>query len=669
MIVLATAILAISAATASASPFSLPAVVIESPPAIDGGVDSTEWAGAALATGFIQYEPRRGEAASVKTDALIAYDADHLYVAFRAWDAQPLTAQLTRRDADLMADDSVLFLLDSNLDRQSAYYFGINPLGTQLDGRIVNNGRTVDDTWDCAWRSAARQEDWGWSAELAIPFTSIKFVAGEDRTWGVNFGRSRRRTWERGFWAGPLDDLARVSQAGTLEGLQVSEPEQRHHIIPYGIARLQEGEAAEWDIGVDLSYAVTPQTSIYGTINPDFATIEADQEEVNLTRFELSLPEKRPFFLEGNELFGQRIRTFYSRRIVDIGAGAKLLGREGPWTFVLLSAASGNAVATPDALYTVARVQRGILGSSNIAVTLADRSLDGEHRGSVGADATLFFTETWGATTQFVRSYGHHSRGTTAFFVRPAYDSPTGHFHVRYTHLGEHFRENANGIGFIRDDDRRELDAAVEKGVWPQASPVERLSYDSNYNVFWSQAGVLRSWEIREELEIDFRNRWGVEIGHEEGFERFEKDFRNRETSIEIGYNTRAFQSVELGYEFGRSFDADFRLWSAEAAYKVTPRVDVEYELQRLDLDPDPDGENTWIHVVRSNAFITRDLFLRFFFQTNSAIHRRNVQAVFVYRYRPPFGSFQIAFQRGSADLGQRSEQGNTLFLKLTGTF
>ena len=669
MVILVTAILALSAAIASASPFSLTAVEIETPPVIDGIIDATEWEGAALATDFIQYEPRRGEAAAEKTEALIAYDADHLYVAFRVRDSQPLPAQLTRRDSDLFADDSVFFLLDSNYDRQSAYYFMVNPLDTQTDGCIANNGRTMDDTWDCAWRATARQMAWGWAAELAIPFTSIKFVAGDDQTWGINFGRSRSRTLERSFWSGPLDDLARVSQAGTLESLQVSEPEQRHRLIPYGIARFQEEASTEWDIGVDMSYALTPQTSVYGTLNPDFATIEADQEEVNLTRFELSLPEKRHFFLEGNELFGQRIRTFYSRRIADIDAGGKLLGREGPWTFVLLAAGSEDVEETKDAFYTVARVQRDVLGSSNIALTLADRTLDEDHRGSLGLDATLFFTETWGTTAQLVGSYGDYSRGTTAFFIRPAYDSPTGHFHVRYTHLGENFRENANAIGFIRDDDRRELDAAVEKGFWPQTGPIERLFYDSNYNVFWSQSGVLRSWEIREEFGIDFRNRWSGEIRHEEEFERFEKDFRNRETRFEIGYNTRAFQAIELGYRFGRNFDADFRLWTAEGAYKITPKVDVEYELQHLDLDPDPEEEITWIHVVRGNTFFTKDLFLRLFFQTNSAIDRRNVQAVFVYRYRPPFGSFQIAFQRGSAEFGQRSEQGNTLFLKLNGIF
>lgn len=658
-------ILISTAAGAADSSFSLRAVKTETPPIIDGQIEETEWREAARTNDFLQFEPQRGQLSSEQTEVLVMYDAAHLYAAFRVHDSLPPTAQLTRRDADLFDDDAVILLLDSQSDRQSAYFFMVNPLGTQADGRIANNGRTVDQTWDGTWKAAVRQKEEGWTVELAIPFAALKFAAGADRSWGINFGRSRRHSLEVSFWAGPLDDLFRVSQAGQLEGLDVPAPEHRHRIIPYALARFQEDASDDRDAGLDLRYALTSQTSLYATFNPDFATIEADQEEVNLTRFELSLPEKRPFFLEGNELFQQRIRTFYSRRIADIDAGVKLMGREGNWSFAGL-AAQGDEDGDP--VYAVARAQRD-LGSSNIALTLADRNLDGDRQGSVGADATLFFTETWGMTAQLVDSYGDHDRGTSAFFLRPAYDSPTGHMHVRYTHLGEHFKENADAVGFIKDDDRRELDAAVKKGLWPQTGPFERLSYDSNYNAYWSQSGQLRRWEIREGLEVDFRNRWSGEIRHTEELRREEKDFRNRETRIEIGYNTRAFQSVELGYRFGRSFGADFRLWSGEAARKLTPQVDVEYELQRLTLEPDPEGESTWIHVARGSAFFTRDLFLRLFFQTNSAIDRRNVQAVFVYRYRPPFGSIQIAYQRGSAEFGRRSEQGNTLFLKLTGVF
>ena len=135
---------------------------------------------------------------------------------------------------------------------------------------------------------------------------------------------------------------------------------------------------------------------------------------------------------------------------------------------------------------------------------------------------------------------------------------------------------------------------------------------------------------------------------------------------MELGYNTRSYESVRGGYSFGRNFDADFQLLSAAANYTVTKEFSVEYELQRLELDPDPENESTWIHVLRANQFFTPDLFLRVIFQTNSAIDRRNMQAVFVYRYLPPFGTVQVAYQRGTAKFGERSNQGNTLFVKIT---
>ncbi len=664
------AIILFTALTMTANPlFELKGIQTSSPPVIDGSIEEEAWQDAAIADNFIQYEPRHGELSAAKTEALVLYDSRHLYVAYRVWDSEPPTAQLTRRDADLLNDDSVVLLLDTHNDQQSAYYFITNILGTQTDGRVVNDGRTVDATWDAPWQSAALRTEFGWTVEMRIPLTSIKYTAGEEITWGVNFGRSRRRTLEVSFWAGPLDNRFRVSQAGSIVGLDIPAPVRRHQIIPFGLSHLQEDSPNEWDVGVDIRYALTPELSAYATINPDFATIEADQEEINLTRFEVSLPEKRPFFLEGNELFRQRIRTFYSRRIPDITAGGKILGKQGAWTFAGIAARSKPIADSLTANYMVARAQRDVFGSSNIAVTVSNRYLKGENQGSGSLDATLFFTKSFGMTTQLVKSFGPFSTGTWAYFIRPSYDSPTGHFHVRYTHLGDRFKDNANVIGFIRDDNRRELDSAINKTIWVRSGLIERAEYDSNYNIYWGQTDTLRSWQIDQSLEFELRNRLTVEVSHREEFKRYEKDYRNRKTDFEIGYNTREFQSAQVGYSFGRNFDADFHLWTVEAGCKVTSGLSLEYELERLNLNPDPEQESTWIHVLTANQFFTKDLFLRMFFQTNSTIDRKNLQAVFVYRYKPPFGTIQVAFQRGTAEFGQRSKQGNTLFLKVTGVF
>ena len=219
---------------------------------IDGEVDEAEWADAPLFTDLIQFEPRRGAPSPIRTEVRLLYDSAYVYVAFQGWDPEPLTAQLTRRDADLGNDDLFVVLLDTFRDRQSAYLFGVNPLGTQADARVVNDGRTTDMTWDAEWEVQARIQDWGWSAEMAIPLASVRYQAGEDRAWGVNFGRGRRRNLELSFWTGPLDAEFRVSQAGTLTGLDLPPPPSRHTGIWYGLTRLQDGAEPFADAGLDF---------------------------------------------------------------------------------------------------------------------------------------------------------------------------------------------------------------------------------------------------------------------------------------------------------------------------------------------------------------------------------------------------------------------------------
>ncbi len=652
---------------------AIDAVKAAKPPVIDGGVGEDEWQTATPVAGFIQYEPQRGERSQLQTEARVLYDAGHLYVAFRAWDPEPVTAQLTQRDADLLRDDAVVVVVDSTNDRRSGYYFITNALGTQADGRISDDGRTSEATWDAPWQSAAMRTDYGWSAEFSIPLSSIRYASGDRQTWGINFGRSRRRNLELSFWSGPLDNQWRVSEAGRLTQLSVPAPVDRIQVVPYALAQAQDGVPPNWDAGIDARYAITATTAIYGTLYPDFATVEADQEQINLTRFELTLPEKRQFFLEGQDQFNQRFPnrypTFYSRRIADISTGGKLLGKQGPWAVSFISAESSPSGAEQSANYSVGRAQRDILGRSTVAVMASNRRFNSADQGAFSADTSLFFGRTFSMTAQAVKTYGPFGHGTMAFLIRPSYDSSTGHFHVRYGDIGTHVAENLNVIGQIVDDDRRELDSHVTKIVWIRKGAFEQFRYDSNYNAYWSHAGALRRWKGNQAVAFEFRNRMNTSFSWAEEMIEFEKPFRNRQVMLDVGYNTREYQSVTTGLEFGRNFDSDYWLWTGSARYKVTEALSAEYSLERLELDPDPRDQSTWIHVIRANQSFTKDLFLKLFFQTNSAIERNNVQAVFVWRYLPPFGTFQVAYQRGTAGFGERSTQGNTLFVKTTTVF
>ena len=216
-------------------------------------------------------------------------------------------------------------------------------------------------------------------------------------------------------------------------------------------------------------------------------------------------------------------------------------------------------------MFSAPWVQRN-LGSSNIGLVLANQTLNGK-TGSISADATLFFNRTLGVTAQLVESWGAFDTGTMGYFVRPSWDTPTSHFHVRFTNLGENFADNVNAVGFIRDDDRREFDSALEHTFWITGTILERLRYDSNYNLYHSQQNVLRSWQIDQSLSFEFRNRMNFGVAFQEEFKRFESDFQNRALQLDLGYNTREFNALRVGYRFGRSFDADFQLWTSNAAY------------------------------------------------------------------------------------------------------
>ncbi|GAH46667.1 unnamed protein product, partial [marine sediment metagenome] len=151
--------------------------------------------------------------------------------------------------------------------------------------------------------------------------------------------------------------------------------------------------------------------------------------------------------------------------------------------------------------------------------------------------------------------------------------------------------------------------------------------------------------------------------------ERFEKDFRNYETEFELGYNTREWQHAQISYGFGRNFDLDFQLVEGRLNYKLTQDFSLQYSLTRLIFEPDPEGETTWIHVIRATNYFTNDLFVKIFYQINSAIDKKNIQVLFVYRFQPPFGFIQLAYQKGTARFGERGIQGHTLFLKIAYMF
>lgn len=638
---------------------------------IDGKPDEAVWQTAKPGSDFLQFTPNKGESASFNTEVRVLYGSRYIYFAVTCHDPSPteIVSRVNKREGEITGDDAVAIALDTFNDGQTAYIFYTNVSGIQTDARLADNGRTLDNTWDGKWLSAGARTPGGWTAEIAIPFETIKYKPGKNRTWGLGVTRFVPRALEADTWSGPMEAYTRVSQFGAITALDLKKTGKKRQIIPHLITKLEKGEKTEVEAGLDVRYAFSQSLSADLTVNPDFATIEADQEEINLTRFELSLKEKRNFFLEGSEIYSQRIRLFYSRRIADIYGGVKVYGKSKDYEFSLMSVQGKKNGETGEdsANFSVLRFRKNIFRSSNIGLLLANKLINGKYYGNAGIDLVHFFSEKVNLTGQLAFSYGDFNNRNIAFFLRPSYDSSTFHIHLRYTHLGEHFADNANSMGFIRDDDRHELDSAVEKTFWIRKGLLERIQYESNYNIYWStRGGVLRSWQIDQELEFDFSNKFALEVEYTGGFKRYEKDFNNHRVGFELGYNTREWQSARLKYEFGRNFDSDYRLFGGSVNFKLGKTFSVEYELDRLLLDPDPEGESTWLHVVRLSHYFTRDLFLKVFFQSNSVIEKENIQAVFVYRFQPPFGTLQLAYQRGTGRFGEKGRQGDTLFLKFS---
>jgi hypothetical protein len=659
---------------------------IDSTVSVDGILNENVWAEAELISDFIQIQPVYNAPSEFNTTVKVLYDDTMLYFGFECFDPEPeeITAKITKRDGGyLLVDDGFAVLLDTFHDKSNAYYFHVNPIGTQRDGIISDNGRTIDFNWDTSWKSACRIHADGWTGEIGIPFEVIKY-SDENTEWGLNVFRQVARRIEHSSWIGSLVDANRVSQAGTLTGLELKDLAiKRYSIIPYVQYQFQKDSGNSGEIGADIRYNISSNLGFEATVNPDFATIEADIEQINFTRFELSYPEKRPFFLEGAGNYSTRIRQFYSRRIGEIPWGVKLNGKISNWKINALStqsdpsSAGADVEAGEDANYTVFRVNREYENGSNIGLIGANRNYQSKNSGSFGLVSTLFFTDVLGMTSQIINSHGDKDNGTWTGFVRPSYDSQFTHFHVRYTHVGENVMENMNDIGFIRDDDRREVDTNIRRRFWINKYGINDILASVNYNQYWSQKGTLRRWEDSNRFSIIFLGKWEYTIIHDEEFIRYEKDFRNRSVVNAISYDNKKGNSYALNYTTGRNYDRDFEKFQGSIDIKILAGWDFYYNVSKYWFRPADEDDNNLLHYARTTYYLNNDMYVKLFYQTKHRFDRafsdnefdllrKNLQIVYVWRILPPFGSLQIAYQEGSTRITETDDSVKTLFCKFS---
>jgi hypothetical protein len=288
------------------------AVETRTPIALDGALDEAVWREAPAADGFVQAEPHEGQPASEATEVRIAFDADALYIAVRCADSSGGRAIVNdiRKDFAAGEQDSFEVILDTFADRRNGFVFVVNPAGGKSDTQIANEGRDVNPSWDAVWSVATRVDAGGWTAEIRIPFKTLRFERGADRIWGVNFSRRIRGRNEVDYWS-PVPrvyNLYRASLAGTLAGLPDASQGRNLRVKPWisgDSTRAVDGRDFErgGHAGLDVKYGVTPSLTLDVTVRPDFAQAEADEQQVNLTQFSLFFPEKREFFLENSGMF------------------------------------------------------------------------------------------------------------------------------------------------------------------------------------------------------------------------------------------------------------------------------------------------------------------------------------------------------------------------------
>jgi hypothetical protein len=533
------------------SPPAMNAHELSSTPTIDGDVlGDNAWAGVVPATGFWQIQPDDGEPASQRTEVFIGFSNDSLYVGVVAYDDDPGAIIVTdsRRDSSLGNTDAFLMIIDGLLDRQNGFVFGTNAAGILYDGQVTQEGTGgnanfgaggINLNWDATWQVQSTIGEFGWSAEFEIPFNTLRFGNGKSQDWGINFQRNIRRNNEVAFWA-PLErnrNLYRVSEAGTLRGIE--PPSQRNlQITPYGLARARrggdlDGTETDTEFGLDIKYSITPSLTLDATYNTDFAQVEADEIQINLDRFNLFFPEKRPFFLENAALFdvgnSRSAQLFFSRRIgiaddgtvIPVDGGLRLSGKIGDSTNIGLLHMQTEAVQdiAPGNKFTVARISQELPNRSSIGMMFTDREGDGSYLVSEADDKNRAYAidGRWGVGENLAFN-GWYAKTDTpglddddeAFSVQGDYSSSLWDFRLGYTEIEENFNPE---VGFLSRTDYRQVDAFVLRRIrnenWEK---ILELRPHITFRNYWKFDGFNESRLFHIDLPITYRSGAGIDL-------------------------------------------------------------------------------------------------------------------------------------------------------------
>ena len=646
---------------------------LPAPLRVDGQLDEGPYSTVEPIGDFIQLEPTEGALATELTDVWIFFDDDSLYISGRCWDSAPearwILNEMRRDGADIYRDENFTVVLDTFYDRRNGYFFQVNPIGGLFDAQITDGAENSD--WNPVWDVRTGRFEGGWTFEMVIPFRSLRYQPGKAQVWGVNFRRFVQ--WKNEFsFVVPMPasfgfaGIYQFSLGGTLVGLEAPPGGKNLEIKPYGISGVTTdrratppiSDALDGDLGLDVKYGVTQNLTADFTYNTDFAQVEVDEQQVNLTRFSLFFPEKREFFLEGRGIFefggarqgfrgvgsGDTPFLFFSRRIglsqgraVPILGGARLTGKVGRYTIGLLDIQTDDAVDA-GALATnfgVVRLKRDIFRRSAVGVLFAGRSqstlVDGSNR-TYGLDAAFRFHDDLRINTYVAKT---ETPGLPAqdLSYRGQFDYAGDRYGLQLERLV--IEENFNPeIGFVRRPDMRKSFASARFSPRPRSiAAIRKLSWQGSFNSIENNAGVLETREARAQFGIEFENTDLFGIGFSDTFEFLERpflitpgvtlpvggyDFQDVSVSYTVGQRRRLQGNISV--QHGTFFSGEkTTVGFGRGRFKVTPQVSVEPSLSLNWVDLPEGSFRTELIQSRITYTPTPRMFFTGFLQYNSS--------------------------------------------------
>jgi hypothetical protein len=656
---------------------------------IDGNLDDEAWRRATPATGFVQSEPREGQPATEPTEVMVLYDAQFLYIGARMRDSDASQAIVNDIRKDFREDDQDDFevIIDTFRDRRNGYIFIVNPEGGRVDRQISNEGREINSSWDAVWDVRTQRGPDGWTAEFRIPFRTLRFDPGMDQTWGINFSRRIRRKNEITFWS-PVPrayNLMRLSLAGDLTGLHPGQSGRDIRVKPYVLGTtLRAPGVADFDndvnAGVDAKVAVTRGLTLDLTVRPDFAQVEADEQQVNLTQFSQFFPEKREAFLENSGIFylGDAARLnrvftpatpdddnllFFSRRIgirrdrkpLEIDAGARLTGVAGGFGIGLINMQVRGDDITDANNYTVLRLRRNVGRGSDMGVLYMQRlsTDDGSDYNRVaGVDANIRFFNRLDWNSYLV---GTRTPGLSGdqYAARTSVNYEGNFFHGKggVMTLGEHFN---NDLGFYRRIGVKKWFTDI--GIRPRPEALRRrgireLHPHIVWDLFTDQQNHMVQKRLHSGQTFFFENGAVLEFSYNPAFNLLEAPLRlsPRVDSLPAGpygwnefgilANTDQSRPLSLSsrWTFGGLYNGSQQSVSATVTWRPNFRVRVAAGVQRTDGDLElPRGKFVnEVYTVRANYSFTPAMFVDALSQYDPTTEQLNANVRFNLIHHP----------------------------------